>query len=553
MILTDKNLAIRFGGDNLGMSVRRTWEHVLFRQINPFHKSPFGRECQVDEFIDIIEMPERMNTLTGFTLADLRRRTTDLQDSQVEGLFLNLGRPLAQRWLRSVKAFLSASRKRRAMRNVPSEFLPYEAGHPLGISGLHLPLTTWLQENAEYKAPANQWAGRIKNLAQKGLRANELEHSGFAEFFEQSDSEAVNGSQIATNLTYDGLHLSVLPLLQRAGFHTHFISLSADAEIKRIKPKLRRKQSSSPQFYDQVLGYWIDIMEWDDLLGKQRGWIALTHRGELITSPSYPSGLCKVPDDAMKLADEHASQIMPRMSSHGKWSRDRLTGGENYREWLVTLPKYKPSYLSPHFDLRNILFHVRSDIREDYHSNRVLLLQEVQSDWADAAHRSHREGDNYPDRVPDPPWLKEWPVLAVKLMLLHAARSGLAGLAWTQASVHIKRWEASNMKPLLELYNQTLPNALNEALRPYQKRCGRIDVYVPVNYRIDPTNSGYVVSGAGDEELRTAATQREAQKLIPDGAQDQLTRMHGVKLDKDLRRDILENGFPAWGSGIQQH
>ena len=551
MILTDERLAIRLDGDRLGLSARRIWEHGQLRQINPFRISPFGRVTRIDEFIDIVDMPGKLNSLTGATLADLRRGNyAGLPRPQVDRLLWQTHRPPAQGWLGEVKDFLERMGLRRAVRNIPPEFLPRENNNPLGIAGLHLRIVDWLRKNANDKAPIEQWARRIKNLERDGLRADEFEHCGLTNFLERSGSETIIGHQIASNLTYDGLRLSILLVLQQAGCHTRFVSVHQDMATKRIKPKLKKRTPSRPQFRDKTLGYWIDVLDWDDLLGPQRGWIALTHRGEPITSSNHPSGLCQVAEDAMKLADNHASSVMPRMSTRGKWPQYRLTGGENYREWLVTLPEFRPSYFSPHFDYRNILFHVRCDVREDQLGNRVLVLQEVQSDWAKAARQSVQEGGIWPDIVPKPPWLKEWPSLAIKLMLLHAARNNLDGLAWTPGSVHVQRWGGLGERALRKLYDQTLPKALNQALRPYQRHCGSIDVYLPVNFHIEPEDSGYIVTDADDNVLGTAGTWEEVQQLLPDGAHEKLITMHGVKLGKELRKNILANGFPAWGDSI---
>lgn len=75
-----------------------------------------------------------------------------------------------------------------------------------------------------------------------------------------------------------------------------------------------------------------------------------------------------------------------------------------------------------------MLAHVRCEIREGANGERLLLAQEVQSDWSQQARRAMRGGDF------EPPFMKEWSALAMKLMLLHAAYAGLDGLAWTRGA-----------------------------------------------------------------------------------------------------------------------
>src|SRR5690606_28653925 len=134
--------------------------------------------------------------------------------------------------------------------------------------------------------------------------------------------------------------------------------------IKRIKPKIRGKLPSTPLWYDPVMGYWVDEVEWDDLLGPAQGWMVFNHRGRPLVTVDQPSGLYNSVEEAKARANRDAAQVLPKLSTKGNWAQYRLTGGENYREWLVTLPYYPPTYFSSHFTHRNVLLHVRCDIRE---------------------------------------------------------------------------------------------------------------------------------------------------------------------------------------------
>ena len=72
-----------------------------------------------------------------------------------------------------------------------------------------------------------------------------------------------------------------------------------------------------------------------------------------------------------------------------KFSQYQLEGEKgNYKEVLVTLPyntavdkTFKPKFKSSHFDEPNILVHLRMNTRTDAEGNKVLFLEEVQSDW----------------------------------------------------------------------------------------------------------------------------------------------------------------------------
>lgn len=97
-----------------------------------------------------------------------------------------------------------------------------------------------------------------------------------------------------------------------------------------------------------------------------------------------------------------------------KYGEHTLPGGENYRELLLTLPdarngndkadsvaqgRYRgvnPEFRSGHFDHPNILAHVRFNERTDAEGRRVLFIEEIQSDWAQAARKKGFTGDLIP-------------------------------------------------------------------------------------------------------------------------------------------------------------
>ena len=57
-------------------------------------------------------------------------------------------------------------------------------------------------------------------------------------------------------------------------------------------------------------------------------------------------------------------------------------GGEDYKELLLTLPRDQARFYGNHFHSENIVAHVRFNTRTDADGNKVLFLEELQSDWA---------------------------------------------------------------------------------------------------------------------------------------------------------------------------
>lgn len=96
-----------------------------------------------------------------------------------------------------------------------------------------------------------------------------------------------------------------------------------------------------------------------------------------------------------------------------KFSNYQLPGGENYREMLLTLPvsdklsatkeisdnvggtvRTGTGFRSGHFDEPNILAHVRFNDRTDAEGNKILFLEEVQSDWHQKGREKGYAGSN---------------------------------------------------------------------------------------------------------------------------------------------------------------
>jgi DNA-binding transcriptional MerR regulator len=83
------------------------------------------------------------------------------------------------------------------------------------------------------------------------------------------------------------------------------------------------------------------------------------------------------------------SERIKTEDSDTKYEQYVLPGGENYRELLLRLPK-KPNeyggesgilFSSNHWQESNILAHVRYNDRTDAEGNKVLFIEELQSDW----------------------------------------------------------------------------------------------------------------------------------------------------------------------------
>jgi len=187
-----------------------------------------------------------------------------------------------------------------------------------------------------------------------------------------------------------------------------------------------------------------------------------------------------------------------------KFSQYQLPGGENYREMLIKLPskleskyqegtvskseKLASEYHSSHWDEPNVLAHVRFNDHTGPNGERVLFIEELQSDWhqkgrkegykissfdewAKENHKTDPATQSPEDlayakkryeqyvqnskAVPDAPWKKTWPLKAFQRMVRYAAENGYDSISWTPGEVQADRYDLSKIVSRVEYIPET--------------------------------------------------------------------------------------------------
>lgn len=553
MNLDADSLELRLVNSDYGLSARRLWEHTELGQVNVFnHPIRAQRELNATaEFIDVVRFSDETFSLLGFTLADLREGRNPA-NSAIRSDAVLLAHTLAVRdstFVRAVAGHLDLCSCRQAMRNQHHQFFPSaRADDAFSVPLIFSTLQRRLRSMGKSKSGAEQWQKTIENFQKKGLRAEEYDCSNLmSELMALDDDEQVSAVELAKLCDFSALRLSVIPVVNDARRQLRF-GAPTGRKLTRTKnlPKAVAALKRTVTGFDSVLGYRIEQIEHRSLWGVDQSWQAVTFDGKVICNATKQSGFQTV-EAAAALAASHAKQHFPKRVALGHYSNLAWTGGESYREWLVTLPYLPATYLSGHFKVRNVLAHVRCDVREGADGERVLMLQEVQSDWAQRARRAISTGDMDVDDEARPPFMKEWSALAMKLVLLHAAHQGLDAVAWTRGAHQVYRWGGLGAAGLTELYDRTLPREVNRIMKPFGGVCETLGVFVPTNFSIKQTENGYEVYTPENELLGTAPTLEDARQFVPDRGHELLYDVHGVRLPNAVRQAILESGFPAWG------
>lgn len=212
----------------------------------------------------------------------------------------------------------------------------------------------------------------------------------------------------------------------------------------------------------------------------------------------YRNGTPQGTMTTLQLAKEEAASMDEENPT--KFSNWEIPGGENYRELLLTLPVEEigdlatsVDFKSSHWSEPNVMAHVRFNEREGEAilkpggptRERVLFLEEIQSDWArelrtqdkttdmDAYDEGTALGSGKGDVSPFP-FAKNWQEVVLKRMLRYAAENGYDSLSWISGEETANRYDLSKHLSEVGTY---LQSDGNYGLKAYNKEGG--PVFIP--------------------------------------------------------------------------
>lgn len=271
------------------------------------------------------------------------------------------------------------------------------------ILGFTSALAKGIEDMPTKQALAGAWQAQIKGLVNKGVvKADELEWSGLADWLKLQEGK-VPKAQIAEYLAQGGLRVEEVTLGGKS------------ADQQRVDLQDKRDRSAAALFTGDDT-----TINGKRVFDDELGYMLLDGDLEVDQLPNAKQAPAQEWIDAYKKLQNFEPISAPRT----KYSQYTLPGGENYREVLLTLPgkrpdmkaiaawqarmlsKYGPdmsrmmtaeeqaegvalniepkqqgAYRSSHWDQPNVLAHIRVDDRVDADGARVLMVQEIQSDW----------------------------------------------------------------------------------------------------------------------------------------------------------------------------
>lgn len=369
-----------------------------------------------------------------------------------------------------------------------------------------------LSKVVDEKVPNNASPTQILNtLKAAGVKQEEIDWMGLPEF--------LNGKEkISKAALQEFIKENEVQIEEKISSDKN---TSRIAEEKAYEDRIAFENVLSDKFSGEDKKDWLNY----DMGGKER------------LQKKYPEDINKYEELVKDHIDASEAARNNPITGVTKFSQYQLPGGENYREFLLTLKnragqfegkwltrnefdelsqiqqeltqnhnfsspeqkarfrvlkdkqlayeKYSEAYdkkkgqdfYSSHFPGDpNIVVHVRANDRIDADGNKVLFIEEVQSDWHQKGRKQGYRGedktqdelaksmfgkDNYDALnsveqfkvdeafdlnrlgVPDAPFKKTWHELAMKRMLRYAAENGYDKLSWTTGEQQAERYDLS--------------------------------------------------------------------------------------------------------------
>lgn len=444
------------------------------------------------------------------------------------------------------------------------------------------PLQRQLAASGQTKGSPQQWIGTIRNLQKKGVSAVEIEWSEVLLVLDEYPDPILHLDELLDCLN----EKPPCELVLQRHITNEYVPLvlyekqQRPANLPPVVVRNRRREVRLLHYMDRSFGLciWLHVDVDAELFGRRRYWSFSVPRGrkKLALQPvgrkfvsaqeAMAYGRALVERMARRLA---AQGFVGQTRSFNRWSRFALPGGEHYTEWLITAPNLSVEYWGEHFQLANIVAHVRTTERVTPQGARLLVMEEIQSDWnqalrkaiqearerhpAEAEDRDLIEWDDDMDPPPDNPYLNHWLEAALRMMLLLAANQGFAGIAWLPGTMHAERFPWANADGLKAFYDRIVPAAVEKLAKSWGARLEAAQFSTlsrhffvrnrpkTAIWQIVSLDSGKVVG----EEFASYETAEACRRSMEDSVTERVTALY---LSDEMRDDIRKNGLPCLGA-----
>lgn len=437
------------------------------------------------------------------------------------------------------------------------------------LQPLDLPLYSRLRQRVAAApmavAPGPDWVQWLQAQSRQGLSKHELAFSGLVEWLWPQEQRIPREAVLAQLSRLPTDVQVLLPRLEKPA-PLVFVPLEQPCPEGEGALVMRNLVDPCPVLRARNSAYGFHLARWHvmDLLGMQEIWRVLDARGRpwrsrhlgRIQSPWFSSR-----EAAVEWCEAVAAGIAPGRRAGRpaavRWAAQRLRGGTDYREWLLTLPAFAFDRRfggRQHFDVPRLLMHLRTSIRSA-DGRDFLFIEEIQSDYNQKISRMERDEGK---KIADNAFQVTWVELGLRVALLIACRQGLAGVATSSGAMHDLIYQCARTGRVT-FYDEHVARALQKLARALGLASGVTTVngctqycrVLPVRDTTEAASWQWYVVGHGnaahgrlrfpsrEQALRYAQVCLETEVSMP---------VPVLWLDAAARRRIYAAGLPVLGA-----
>lgn len=429
------------------------------------------------------------------------------------------------------------------------------------------PLRRKLEAISQSAASGEQWIGLIRNLEKSGVSATEIEWSNLLYILQACRGQRVTKKRLIQVLSKELFwDLSLVRQVNddfSPSLDFHHLPEPTDELPVFIKAGIREQKRTV--FRDRTFGLCVNRHRECDtgLFGHHEYWTLSLPQGQRKFGFTARKEEFETLEQAMAHAKKLLAQFKQRLAQEGfvgtaksenEFEKYHLPGGDNYTEWLLSMQNYPDTYEGPHFDFPNIVAHVRTTFRSNTDQEKVLLLEEIQSDWNQSL-RDIELGKAEPEVLDNPPpnnpYRSQWLETSLKAMLTLAARQSVSGIAWLPGKVHAQRFPWANAEGLTGFYDDVVRKAIAKLGKAWGLQLQKTKIF--------PYENNLVIVNAGDNGFAIyqktpltvissrLPTMQQAEAIVAE-LEEQTEKVPMLLLTDACKADIRENGLPLLGS-----
>ena len=402
----------------------------------------------------------------------------------------------------------------------------------------------WLEQLPMNAAKINQWQATIQNA--KGIRQEEIDLAGVGELQTQFAYSHKLSKKDLLNHIENNLR-ACMPILgsERARQYSPTLFYKK-ISVESLPPKVIKILSGQKAIHAYVMPnthYRMVQFRFSSLFSNMDRWIIFDHKWKLVRSADT-TGLYKT---ALEAIDAMHSAVSKRFegfvsnTTHNAFEQYSLLGGHRYREWFVCINYWHKKYNDNHFGINNMLLHLRTSEWVDDGGVKLLLVDEMQSDW-----HAHKKTEK---NVPDAPFEKDWHELAIKVAFTVAVESKITRIAFTSGEHHTKRY-GYDYEGLEILYDQMIPKALNKVKQRYGGSTGwtSITVKKPTGNLIRDRDHGWAIENKSNKIItKVIKNQSVALSYLKAKSDKRKECVRFLELSTELIQELKIKGLPLYG------